>query len=155
MNSAKSVCRYAGVAATAMWMLGWVVTAYVALRHLNSSPYGTALLNAIVTVAFSAFGCAATVRLARRIPAVPPEEPTPTESWPRRMMGWFAGFVWVTVAMMWTLAVDGCLFRAAHAGDSITVLVLIPFSLIGWFLLLVRFVSAALTIDCILRLISS
>lgn len=133
-----------------MWTLGWVIAAYVAVQHLDVSHDSPALLNVVVTIAFSALGCGATVRFARRIP-VQQEEKPPVESLSRRIVGWFAEFVWCAAASVWTLAVDGLVVRAAHNGDAITVLLMIPFSLIGWFLLLVRFVSASVAIDSMLH----
>jgi hypothetical protein len=151
VNSAISFSKYAGVAATAMWTLGWVVAAYVAVEHLNVSRDSAALLSVVVTVAFSALGCGANIRFARRIPSVQQEEKPPAESLSRRIVGWFAEFVWVAVATVWTLAVDGCVVRAAHDGHLVTVLMMIPFSLIGWLLLIVRFVSAGMAIDSLLH----
>jgi hypothetical protein len=134
-----------------MWTIGWVVAAYFAVEHLDVSRDSAALLNVVVTVAFSALGCGAAVRFARRIPSIQQEEKPPAESLSRRIVGWFAEFVWVTVATVWTLAVDGCVVRAAHDGHSIALLLMIPFSLIGWLLLLVRFVSAGMAIDSLLH----
>ena len=134
-----------------MWTLGWAVAAYAAVQHLDVSHNSAAMLNVVVTVAFSALGCAATVRFAWRIPGFQQEKKQPAESLSRRIVGWFAEFVWVAVATVWTLAVDGCVVRAAHDGQAITILMMIPFSLIGWFLLLVRFVSAGMAIDSLLH----
>jgi hypothetical protein len=74
-----------------------------------------------------------------------------TGSWSRRLIGWFAEFAWCAVAGLWNLAIEGWLIRAAQDGQFITLIILIPFSLIGWLLLLIRFVSIGVAIESFLR----
>jgi hypothetical protein len=151
ISSPIPVSRYAGVVATALWTLGWVTAAWLAFRHIDTTRIGAAALNLAVTCVCSALGFIMTVRLIRHLPGTQREiKAEPAESWTRRLAGWLGGFVWCAVAVVWNLAVYGSLWRAVTNGPAPIVLLMIPFAVIGWFLLNLLFVGLGLIDDRLL-----
>lgn len=59
---------------------------------------------------------------------------------------------WCFVSVVWNLAVAGCLIRSADKEQVFLFLVLVPFSLIGLFLLLLLFTSVSVAIDSLLQI---
>jgi hypothetical protein len=55
--------------------------------------------------------------------------------------------------VVWNIGVIGWLIRAADEGDGWWMLILIPLSLAGWFLLLVLFVGVEVMIDSLLTVL--
>ncbi len=130
-------------------LLSWVVVAHYAIQRAEAVHDGSALLSVVIALAFTALGSLATIRFIRRSPVVQPEEKSPTESWFRRVLGWLGVLVWCLAGCAWNLAVAGCLARAARDGNAFIVLLLIPFSLVGWLLLLLLFVSIGVAIESV------
>ena len=152
MNSPFSFSKYAGVAAAAVWTLGWVLVADLAVNRYFRSGSGGALFNAIVAIVGIAFGGAETFWFYPRKPGINSSSPSPPEPWYRRAMGWFAATVWCFAAVVWNLATFGTLARSAIREQSLNFVILIPFSLIGLFLLLLLFVGITLVMDTVLQL---
>jgi hypothetical protein len=150
VSSPTSVSKYAGVVATAVWTLGWGLGACQAVQHVESALNPAALLNLFLTFACSALGCIMTFRIVRGLGLPEPrreEKPEPAESGLKRLGGWLALFVWCAAAVVWNLAIFGTLVRAVADGHTIVVLLMIPFSVIGWFLLNLLFVSIGVILD--------
>jgi hypothetical protein len=63
-----------------------------------------------------------------------------------------AAAAWCGFGFVWNVAVIGSLIRASEAGQCLTVIILIPFSLIGLLLLLVVFTSLGVALDSLLHL---
>ena len=144
------VSKYTGVVATAVWTLGWVLGAYHAIRYVESVRNTASLVNLFITFACSALGCIMTFRIIRGLGLPEPrreEKPEPAQSSLSRLAGWLGLFVWCAAAVVWNFAVFGSLVRAAANGQPIVVLLLIPFSVIGWFLLNLLFVSIGVILD--------
>jgi UDP-N-acetylmuramyl pentapeptide phosphotransferase/UDP-N-acetylglucosamine-1-phosphate transferase len=167
MSSGFSFSKYSGIAATAAWTLGWFVVACLAGAHQFSnqnnpsdvidmsatSRDGTALVNLIVAVIATVLGGFVTIRMfSRRNQVEKPYDKPTHESAARRLTGWLAAVAWCAVAVIWNLSVLSCLIRAAREGQSVLMLMMIPFSLIGFFLLLTLFVSLGFAIDSLLHL---
>ena len=151
VNSTFSASRYAGVAATLVWSLGWLASACVALQRLGGSGVDAELVNVAVAVVLTALGLIVTVRSARHKPAAEPEAKTTHEPWAHRFGSWVAAVAWCGVGFFWNVAVIGSLIRASYAGKCLTLLIMIPFSLIGLLLLLVTFTSLGVAVDCLLH----
>jgi hypothetical protein len=148
MNSANTVSRYIGGITTGLWTLEWIVSGYRAFQHIMVASNFASSLNLVVTLVCSVFGCIMTSRTLRRIPGVQTEEkPEVVESWPRRIVGWIGVFVWCAVAVIWNLAVCRTLVTAAADGQAIIVLVLIPFSVVGWVLMNVLLVTIRVMVE--------
>jgi len=71
----------------------------------------------------------------------------------RRIEGWIASIGWGAVAALWNLAVLNVLLRAAHDGNTTNILVMIPFSLIGWLLLIMLCVMISMGLDSLIKTI--
>jgi hypothetical protein len=145
------VSKYSGAVATAVWTLGWIACAYHAFWYAEGQHAGAAYLNLAITTFGSVLGCVITTRLFRRIPEEQPEKKTEsTESRASRIAGWFGLVVWCAAGVVWNMAVYWTVVRAVGNGQAVVVLMLIPFSVIGWFLLNVLFVSIGILIDSFL-----
>lgn len=152
MNSPFSFSKYAGVAAAAVWTLGWVLVAVLAINHYFTSGSDGALFNAIVAIVGIVFGVAETFWFYPRKPGINSSNPSAPEPWYRRAMGWFAATVWCAAGVVWNLATFGTLARSAIHEQSLNFVILMPFSLIGLFLLLFLFVGITLVMDTVLQL---
>ncbi len=69
------------------------------------------------------------------------------ESWARRISSWIAATVWCLFGALWNLAVFSGIIRAIADGQSLSLLIFIPFSLIGLFLLIVFFTGIGVSLD--------
>jgi len=152
VNSPFSFSKYAGVAAAAVWTLGWILVADLAVSHFFTSGSGAALFNAIVAIVGIVFGGAETFWFYPRKPGINSSNPSPPEPWYRRAMGWFGATVWCAAGVVWNLATFGTLARSAIHEQSLNFAILIPFSLVGLFLLLFLFVGITLVMDTVFRL---
>ncbi|HSY17237.1 MAG TPA: hypothetical protein VK815_02845 [Candidatus Acidoferrales bacterium] len=66
MDTARTpVSKYAGIVATGVWTLGWVVGACHAVQHVKTASNRAVMLNLFVTFACSALGVIMTYRIAR------------------------------------------------------------------------------------------
>ena len=152
VNSTFSASRYAGVAATLVWSLGWIAAACVALLRLGQAGADRGLVNMAVGLVLAALGLIVTVRSARHKPAAEPEGKPIHESWAHRFGTWVATVAWCGIGFVWNVAVFSSLIRASYAGQCLTLLILIPFSLIGLFLLLVMFTGLGVAVDSLLHI---
>jgi hypothetical protein len=167
MSSAFSFTKYSGVAATATWTLGWFTVACLAGAHqfpnqnspndvfeLSPTPHdGTAVLNLIVSVIITIFGGFMTIRtFSRRNWATKQDDKPEHETLARRLKSWVGAVVWFAAAVVWNLATFSCLIRAAREGQVVLMLMMIPFSLFGLFLLLLLFVGLGLALDWLFHL---
>lgn len=145
------ISKYAGAAATIVWTLGWSLGAYRAAQNLIQ-PAVAPIVISLVTAALALVGCVMTARLIRPLP-IPREEKKSedTESTTKKIVGYLGVLVWCGVAIVWNLAIFGTLIRAASQKQLVIVLLMIPFSVIGWFLLNVLFVSIGLVLDSIFK----
>lgn len=152
MNSPFSFSKYSGVAAAATWTLGWVLVAGLVVLHIAASGGIAANLGLPVAVIGIVFGSFMAFRFFPRQPDSNDKSPSPPEPWHHRAMGSFAATVWCAVGLGWNLAVFGTLARSAINGQNLNFVILMPFSLIGLFLLLLVFVSITLVLDFLFRL---
>ena len=150
MPARVSVSSYGFLAATVVWTLGWIGAASLAVDRVRRSADLPSFVAMAVAVIFGSFGLWMTVRVAASNKATEPEAPAPKEPWFRRITGWFAAIVWSGVAVAWNLGVIGWLIRLAREGRGWSMLILVPWSLIGWFLMVVLFVGLGVLIDSVL-----
>jgi hypothetical protein len=153
VRGAFSASLFAVVSATLVWTLGWVAAACVAVVPVAASPNGPTLLALGVAVLMAACGCWVTAGLLRTGRFAPAESRTPPEPWFRRVTGWLAVVFWCSGAVVWNIGVIGWLVLAADEGRGWVMLVLIPWSLVGWFLLVVLFASVGVMIDTLLTVL--
>lgn len=153
-TSRAPISKYAGLVATGVWTLGWVVGAVRAVQyvqHLAPTRDHAAMLSLFITFACSALGSIMTYRIARPRPDLerPEEEKKPevAESLSKRITGWFGAVVWCGVAALWNVAIFGTVARSATNGNAFAIVLMVPFSLIGWFLLNLLFVGIGLLLD--------
>jgi hypothetical protein len=148
MSTTFQASKYAGITASAIWTFGWLVPAWLAGQRLAANSDKSSLGCIIVSAVFVVLGGGMTMRFCKRINYVAETKDQPeTGSWSRRAGGWVGAFVWCAAAVVWNLGIEGTLIRAARDGQFITFLMLIPFSLIGWLLLLVLFTGIAVVIE--------
>lgn len=152
MNSTFSASRYAGVAATLIWSLGWLAAACVALQRLGGSGADAGLVNVAIGVVLAALGFTVTVRSARHKQVAEPEAKPTHEPWAYGFGSWVAAVAWCGVGFVWNVAVIGSLIRASYSGQWLTLLIMIPFSLIGLLLLLVVFAGLGIAVDSLLHI---
>ncbi|MDR3457953.1 MAG: hypothetical protein P4N60_10940 [Verrucomicrobiae bacterium] len=143
------VSKYAGAVATGVWTLGWIIGAAHAVQHVKTASNPAVMLNLFVTFACAALGGIMTYRIARPRPELPQAEKKPEaeETWLRRLTGWIGLLVWCAVAVIWNLSVFRVVARSATDGQAWVVLLLLPFSVIGWFLLNLLCVSIGVILD--------
>lgn len=139
MYAPFSVSRFAAVSATLVWTLGWVASACVGVGRVATTPDAPAFLVLGVAALLTACGCWVLTGLVRGGQGEPAEGREEPEPWSRRITGWLTGLFWSGCAVVWNIGTITWLVRAADEGDSWVMLVLIPWSLVGWFLLLVLF----------------
>jgi hypothetical protein len=150
-----SASRYSLLAAAGVWWSGWVAATFLAVRHLaDPARDASAVVALLVAGAFTLVGgllvSFAAVGSRARHAGEDPLPPTPKETWSRRVTGWFAAAVWCGVAVAWNVGIITWLLRDARDGHGWQMLILIPWSVIGGFLLLVLFTSAGMIIDGLL-----
>jgi hypothetical protein len=146
--------RWVPVSATGVWAAGWLAAAYAAVHRAVRSPDGSAWLAVGVAVLMAALYSWVLVGLSRASnslgrtgPAASTECCPSREPWGRRILGYLAAILWSGVAVVWNVGFIGWLVEAAGEGRGWWVLVLIPWSLAGWFLLVVLFAGIAVMID--------
>jgi hypothetical protein len=147
-----SVALLGGTFASVLWALAWVAVALVAIDHAVQSFTGEAFLGVIVSIPVSAIGCKVAL-LGLRSSHRCADAPSEPESIGRRIVGWFAAFVWCGAGVVWNLSIFGLLFKAAAKGQGVAIAVMVLFSLIGWFLLHLVFIGLGCIVDWALGLI--
>jgi len=136
--------------ATSVWTLGWIATTLLAAERFTRSTDVASIVGLVMAAAFASAGTWLTVRMTARTKAVDPETPTPKEPWLRRIIGWFAAIAWCGAAVVWNFTIIGGELKMAHDGDGWSMLILIPWSLIGWFLMGVLFVGIGMLLDSVI-----
>lgn len=151
MHSPFSFSKHVGAATTATWTLGWLLGAGCAAQYWNSSQNSLPL---IVTGTVAALGSCLTVRTLSREGKSDTANASEAkiESWGRRLSGGLAVVAWSAFALIWNFGVFGSIARSAFDGNVLGIVILIPFSLIGFFLLTMLFTSIALVLDSLLHL---
>jgi hypothetical protein len=64
---------------------------------------------------------------------------SPGEPWPRRILGYLSGILFVGVAVAWNVGIISWLIQAADEKEGWWMLVVIPWALLGWLLLVMLF----------------
>jgi hypothetical protein len=144
-----SAAMLGGTLASVLWAVAWVGVAAVAVHSAVRSLSGFAVLGAVVAVLVSAAGCVVAWGVLHSDHRWA-NSPTAPESLGRRIGGWFAALVWCGVGAAWNFGVFGWLFRAAAEGRGLLLTILVLWSLIGWLLLNVLFVSLGSIVDWII-----
>jgi hypothetical protein len=72
------------------------------------------------------------------------------EPWPRRILGYLAVILFVGVAIAWNVGFLGRLVQAADKEEGWWMLVLIPWSLLGWLLLGMLFAAIGVMVRSLL-----
>lgn len=152
MNSSFSFTRYASVAAGVVWTLGWGLVALVAGEHLDQTGNNAAWFNVLLTATVTIVGCWLTYRIYPRNDCGKVADNYPREPWSRRISGWFAGIAWCVGGLIWNWGVLGCLLHGATEGKNFAIVLMIPFSVIGWFLLMFLFVCVGTCLDSLFKL---
>jgi hypothetical protein len=134
-------------------MLGWAAAAWAALDRVAAAADGPALLALGLAVLMTVVGCWVAVGLLRQRWFEPAACRARREPWPRRITSWLAALFWSAGAVVWNVGIIGWLVRAADEGRGWEMVVLIPWSLAGWFLLLVLFAGVGVVIDSLLTIL--
>ena len=149
----------AGISATVVWTLGWLAAACVAIRRAALCSGGSAWLGAGVAVLMVALHSWVLVRFLRRGrfrwtgPVGRSEHRPFREPWPRRIMGYLAVILLVGFAVAWNIGLIGWLVQTADEGEGWWMLVLIPWSLLGWLLLVMLFAGIGVMVDSLLTVL--
>jgi hypothetical protein len=145
--------RYGFLASGIVWTLGWIAVSSVAIARMARSVELASIIGVVVSVVMMLIGIRA-VAFRAIVGGIRAKEPSSAESWGRRITGWFAALFWCAGAVVWNVGIFGVLLREAHAGHGWVVLLLVLWSLIGWFLLSVLFVGIGCGIDAIIQAMS-
>ena len=143
------VANFGVLAATSVWTLGWIAATALAAERVSSSNDVPSLIGLVMAATFAFAGTWLVVRMIARTEATDSEAPTPKEPWFRRITGWIAAIVWCGAAVAWNVGIIGWQLRMARDGRGWSMVILIPWSLIGWFLMVVLFVGIGVVIDSI------
>jgi hypothetical protein len=150
VNSHFSFSRYVGTMVAIAWTTGWLVGADCAVRYWMAIGTTAALVNLFLTMLPVAFGMWMIYRVFPRDygpqPVTPPDS-SPPEPWYRRITGGVGLVVWCAVAVFWNMAVFSVIARGAAKGQTLNILLMIPFSVIGILLLFVLFTAIAMLFD--------
>ena len=117
-----------------------------ALRLIRSYD-GWAMLAVLVSGAVAVWGWLRVYSTASAERSPVPVDTTGTERAHRRVLGWLAALVWCGAAVAWNVGMIAAQIRLAGDGRGGTVLLLVPWSLIGLFLLRVLFASVTVAVD--------
>lgn len=137
------------VAATLVWTLGWIAATALAAQRVTGSSDAPSVVGFVMATTFASIGTWLVVHMIARTKATVAETPTPKEPWFRRIAGWVAGIIWCGVAVAWNFGIIGWQLRMAQDGRGWSMLVLIPWSLIGWFLMAVLFIGLGVLVDSV------
>ncbi len=153
MRGTFSFSKQAWFAATAVWSCEWIAVGCVAVLHLNQFSDPTESTNVGIAGLMAFLGIWLAAGSARRKDAA--VEAGGNEQrlglW-GRVGSWLATVVWIVVGLVWNMAITRLLIDAAGKGRLSNLLVGIPFSLIGLFLLLVVFAAVGVALDSLLGL---
>lgn len=147
------IANFGFLAAAMVWTLGWILTLVVAIERIAQRHDPASIAALLLSILFCLVRLRVMVRGFRRVAPTQPPAPSEPERWPRRIVGWITAAGWSFVAIMWNLGIVGTELRMAHDGRGWFMLILIPWSLIGWFLLLVLFVGVGVMIDWLIGLV--
>jgi hypothetical protein len=160
MCDRDAAARCVGIAATGVWAGAWLAAAGAAVRRAVQAPDVAAWLGAGVAVLMVGLCSWVIVRLLRRghpvrgTGSVAPFGYRPVrEPWPRRLVGYLALVLWLGAAVVWNVGFIGRLVEAADQGEGWWMLVLIPWSLLGWLLLFILFTSVGVMIGWLLTVL--
>jgi hypothetical protein len=138
----------AGISATVVWALAWLAAACIAMSRAAAAPTVSAWLGVGVALLMVALHSWVLLRLLRRGRAFHPVGPVTRswhrpwrEPWPHRILGYLAVILFVGVAVVWNGGFIGRLVQAANEKEGWVMLVLIPWSLLGWLLLIMLFAT--------------
>ena len=157
MCDGNAASRRPGISATGVWTLAWLAAGCTAVRSAWASPNASAWLGAAVALLMVAVCFWVLVRLLRGGRAFRQVGPVahswhrpPREPWPRRIMGHLAVILFLGVAVAWNIGFIGRLVQAGDEGEGWLMLVLIPWSLLGWLLLVMLFAVIGVTLSSLL-----
>jgi hypothetical protein len=144
-----------GIAATGVWTLAWLAAAYAAVSRAAASADASAWLGAGIALLMVALHSWVLLRLLRTdrhqvSPAARSEHRTYGEPWPRRLLGYLAVLLFVGVAVAWNVGFIGWLVQAADEEEGWWMLVLVPWSLLGWLLLVMLFAALGVIFSSLL-----
>jgi hypothetical protein len=153
MRGTFSFSKQAWFAATAIWSCEWIAVGCMAVLHLNRFSGPAEYANVAIAGLMAFLGIFLTGRSVRRNGAG--VEVGGREGrfglW-GRVGSWLVAVIWIVAGFVLNLAVTGLLIGAAGKGRLLNLLVGIPFSLIGLFLLLVAFAAVGVALDSLLGL---
>lgn len=141
---------YGCLLSTAVWGLSWIAVAAVAFERVRHS---TDLPSVFALALSAALGAVATwlaLLFAKAAGTRESEAPTAKEPWYRQITGWFAAIVWCGAAVLWNFGIIGTLLRLAREGRGWFMIVLLPWSFVGWFLMFVLFTGLGVVIDSLI-----
>lgn len=146
-----STYRYSGTLANGLWTIQWATAAGFAIQRLTVAVETWDWINATVALVCTLAGCVQTIRVFPRVRSHGNDKEHPKEPLLRRITGWLALVAWCGFGIIWNVATAKILLSAARQGMPINVLVVVPFSVIGWFLLLVNCVTASMVLDSLIE----
>jgi hypothetical protein len=155
VNSSFSFSKYVGTMVAIAWTLGWLVGAACATKYWMAPGSTGALVNLVLTLLPVAFGMWMTFRVfprEDRPQAIQPPDSSPPEPWYRRITGGIGLVVWCVVAVIWNLTVFNVVAHGAMKGQTLNIVIMIPFSAIGMLLLFVLFTAIAMLFDSVCQI---
>jgi hypothetical protein len=145
--SKKSAGNYGCLGSIAIWTLGWVAVASLAISRAWQFPDGSAILAAIVSGMVAFIGCRISLALLRRNSPGNFINASSYISVPRQAIGWLSAILSAALVIAWNFVVFEMLINLARAGRGWMILFLLFASLIGLFLLFVLLTGIGVIID--------
>lgn len=153
MQQRVMVANFGFLAATCVWTLGWIAATALATERVAVSSDVASVAGLVIATTLASAGIWLAVRMTARTKATEPTTPASKEPWFHRVTGWFAAIVWCGGAVAWNLGIIGWQLKMAQDGRGWSMLILVPWSLIGWFLMAVLFIGLGVIIDSLINLL--
>ncbi|HEY1684903.1 MAG TPA: hypothetical protein VGG19_09075 [Tepidisphaeraceae bacterium] len=146
-----SFANFGCLLSTLVWTLGWVVVACIAIKTVRHVSNPSAVVGVVTSVVMVLIGLRVISRSDKKAKA-PKKEPVEQPSLGRQIGGWVASLVWCGVALIWNIGIFGVLCQQAAKGSGWFMLLLVIWSLVGWFLLVILFVHIGGILDWIRKI---
>jgi hypothetical protein len=143
----SSAGKYGCLGSIAIWTIGWLAVAFLAISRASRVPDGPEFIGAFVSGLVAIIGCRISLGLLRKNSPGLVVNFSSYVSMPRRATGWITAIFWAAFALGCNLSIFWLLLDMAKAGRGWMILFLLFWSLIGLVLLFILITGIGVVID--------